>query len=264
MATPMADPSALHDSTGSYVLNSLDTAELVEFEAHLATCPRCRDEVALFCETTAELSLLSMAAAPPGLRGDILTAIRTPAPRWTVFESKKRDQGEDPPVDEVGLRRQWRATLLGGLVAAMLALALGLGGVVHSLVQERYAQVTQVTVERQLSEAPDATTVTESLVGGGQVTFIASKRLNRAMFIGTGLPNPGRNNRYQLWTATGEPTPGGMTGVFRDKQITGTGSDVRILFSGNIAGADFLAVNVEPVGSTPNAPTNPVLAAGEI
>ena len=35
---------------------------------------------------------------------------------------------------------------------------------------------------------------------------IASKQLDRALFIGTDLPDPGPDNRYQLWTGTGDPT----------------------------------------------------------
>src|SRR3712207_6946171 len=42
----------------AYALVSLEAAELAEFEAHLATCESCQQEVAEFCETVADLSLL--------------------------------------------------------------------------------------------------------------------------------------------------------------------------------------------------------------
>ena len=67
--------SVIHESTGSYALDSLDAPELAEFEAHLASCETCRDEVAGFWETAAQLSLLSLAAPPPTLRDRILRAI---------------------------------------------------------------------------------------------------------------------------------------------------------------------------------------------
>ena len=48
-------------------------------------------------------------------------------------------------LDEVALRRQRRRSrFLTGLVAAMLALAVGLGGVVYTLLQDRQAQVAQI------------------------------------------------------------------------------------------------------------------------
>jgi hypothetical protein len=99
--------------------------------------------------------------------------------------------------------------------------------------------------------------------GGGQATFIASKQLNRAMFIGTDLPDPGPNNRYQLWTMTGkEPKWKTATSVSPDNQVPGPGS--KVFFRGDIAKADFLCLNVEPSSNTTNKPTVPPLAAAEI
>ena len=168
-------------------------------------------------------------------------------------------------MDELRERRQRRSTrVLSGLVAAMLALAVGLGGVVYTLVQQRQAQIAQTTLEQQLYAAPDAVQVSDELPGGGQVTFVASKQLNRAVFIGTDLPDPGQD-RYQLWTGTGDPTvQDGITGVTRDNQIVDTESGVKVFFSGNVAASDFLAVNLEPAGSTPAKPTNAVLVAAPI
>jgi hypothetical protein len=287
----------IHESAGSYAVNALDPAELVEFEAHLATCPACRDEVAELCEAAAALPLLSLATPPPRLRATVLTSIRTtpqlpalngaarstpavvlngsrPAvesrravassgPRRAAPGSEMPELAEESeaPGDELALRRQRRRTrVLSGLIAAVLALAVGLGAVVYTLVQERQAQVAQINLEQQLYSAPDAVTTTSALPGGGQATFIASRQLNRAMFLGTDLPDPGQN-RYQLWTATGTDLQN-LTGVFRDVQVAETDSGIKVFFSGNVAQADFLAVNLEPVGSTPQAPTNSVLAAG--
>jgi anti-sigma factor RsiW len=292
----------IHESTGSYAVDALDATELDEFEAHLATCPVCRDEVAEFCEVAAELSLLNLASPPTRLRDNVLTAIRgTPQlpaldgatehppavasddsgppvngssraveptlspvrPRRALPapEAPDSDGEQDGPGDELALRRQRRQNrVLSGLVAAMLALAVGLGGVVYTLVQQRQAQIAQTALEQQLYSAPDAVTTTSPLPGGGQVTFIASRQLNRALFLGTDLPDPG-DSRYQLWTATGTDLQN-LTGVSRDVQVAETDSGVKVFFSGDVAAADFLAVNLEPAGSAPQAPTTAVLAAG--
>jgi hypothetical protein len=253
--------------------------------------------VAVLSAVAAELSLLSMATPPPTLRSKVLAAIRaTPqlaalngavrgTPSVATNGSRSADEsrqevqlvgprraapGSELPAvekeseargEELARRRQRRRTrILSGLVAAMLALAVGLGGVIYSLVQERQGQIAKTTLEQQLYSAPDAVTTTSALAGGGQVTFIASRQLNRALFLGTDLPDPGQN-RYQLWTATGAD-PQNLTGVFRDVQVAATDPGIKVFFSGNIAEADFLAVNLEPVGSTPQAPTRSVLAAG--
>lgn len=292
----------MHESTGAYALHALDAAEQAEFEAHLAGCATCRGEVTDFGESAAELSLLSLATPPATLRDSILDAIastpqlsveepgagaaaapaaarppvlatRTPrpaertaaAPRRAVPGSEPPAELEPAPVDELAQRRQRRRTrVLSGLVAAMLALAVGLGGVIYTLVQERQAQIAQTTLEQQLYAAPDAVQVNKSLPDGGQVTFVASKQLNRAVFIGTDLPDPGQD-RYQLWAGTGDPAvEDGIKKIVRDNQIMETESGVKVFFSGNVAGSDFLAVNLEPAGSTPDQPTNDPLAAAPI
>jgi anti-sigma factor RsiW len=291
--------SQIHESTGAYALDALDRPELAEFEAHLATCETCRKEVAGFSETAAELTLLSLATPPPRLRANILDVIaKTPqlpaqdmgdptgrqvsangAPladlaQRTAWPSGPRralpgsevPEDPEPPVDEVALRRQRRRTrILGGLVAAMLVVAVGLGVVIYTLVQQRQAQLTQLTLEEQLYEAPDTTIVTVDLKGGGRASFIASKELNRALFIGTDLPDPGPGNGYQLWTMTGEePKWVTATSVSRDITVTDPGRGAKVFFSGDIAGADFLCVNLEPLSNTTSKPTSPPLASAEI
>jgi Anti-sigma-K factor rskA len=244
-------------------------------------------------EAAAELALLTLATPPPSLRDNVLAAMRTTPPVRPVNEpfmgvppgasNGSRPLGEPSravpssgprraanprppratanakhPPDELALRRRNR--VLNGLIAAMLAVVVGLGGVTYTLLQQREAQVTQIALEKQLYAAPDAVTTTTTLTGGGQVTFIASKQLNRALFLGTDLPNPGPN-RYQLWTATGTDLEN-LTGVARDVQAADAHPGIKVFFTGDVASADFLAVNLEPAGSSPEAPTNPVLAAG--
>src|SRR5688500_4353737 len=114
--------SEIHGAVGSYVVNALDPSELDEFEAHLAVCPTCAREVVEFCETAAELSLLAaVAAPPPSVRTNILSAIKEVRPLPPAQPA--------PPVvvDELALRRTRRRTrVLTALVAAVTVVALGL------------------------------------------------------------------------------------------------------------------------------------------
>jgi Anti-sigma-K factor rskA, C-terminal/Putative zinc-finger len=246
--------SEIHGAVGSYVVNALDPDELEEFEAHLAECPTCSREVMEFCETAAELSLLASAPPPPpALRGSILSAISEirPLPPEPPAEAASAESAPPGTVvvpaepgrafDELALRRQQRRTrILSVLVAAVVAAALAMGGVVYGLVQARQAQVAQQAAETELLTAPDVRTYSATMKDGGQVSFVVSKSLNRAMFIGKDLPAVGADRRYQLWTLEGQQ-------AIPDNLIAG-GGDRKQFFRETLSGVTGLAVSVEAVG----------------
>lgn len=69
---------AVHDLTPAYALDALDDHERAEYEAHLATCARCRDELASMQETAASLAYAAPAPSPPArLRERILQQARS-------------------------------------------------------------------------------------------------------------------------------------------------------------------------------------------
>ena len=268
--------SEIHGAVGSYVVNALDPDEREEFEAHLAVCPTCTREVQEFCETAAELSLLASATPPPAaLRSSILSAIsevRPLPPELLPPELLPPEQSAeiapaqpspppaaerapaDHPIDELALRRQQRRTrILSVLVAAVVAAALALGGVVYGLVQARQSQVAQQAAETELLTAPDVKTYTATMKDGGQVSFVVSRSLNRAMFVGKGLPAVGADRTYQLWTLEGQrPIP--------DNTVPG-GGDRREFFRETLGGVTGLAVSVEAAGGAqqPNPATIQVI-----
>jgi hypothetical protein len=248
--------SEIHGAVGAYVVNALDPDELEEFEAHLAVCPTCSREVVEFGETAAELSLLANVLPPAALRGSILSAIAEvrplpPEPPTEVAPAEPTTPGApvlaEPwrPVDELALRRQQRRTrLLSVLVAAVLAAAVALGGVVYTLVQTRQAQVAQQAAqqaaETELLTAPDVQTYSATMKDGGQISFVVSRSLDRAMFIGKDLPTVGADRTYQLWTLEGErPIP--------DNLVAG-GGDRKEFFRETLSGVTSLAVSVEAAG----------------
>jgi Anti-sigma-K factor rskA/Putative zinc-finger len=240
--------SEIHGAVGSYVMNALDPDELKEFEAHLAVCPTCTREVQEFAETAAELSLLASATPPPAeLRASILTAISEvrplpPEPAETRPAERSPGSAEtvpaERPVDELALRRQQRRTrVLSVLVAAVVAAALALGGVVYGLVQARQAQVAQQAAETELLTAPDVRTYAATMKDGGQISFVVSRSLNRAMFIGKDLPAVGADQTYQLWTLEGQS-------AIPDNLVAG-GGDRKEFFRETLSGVTGLAVSIE-------------------
>jgi anti-sigma factor RsiW len=85
----MAD-DALHELTAAYALHALDPADERAYEAHLAGCALCREELAGFREAAGALALaVEPAAPPPALRDRILHVARAERqnvvplrPRW--------------------------------------------------------------------------------------------------------------------------------------------------------------------------------------
>lgn len=254
--------SEIHGASGSYVLNALDPSELDEFEAHLAVCPTCSREVVEFCETAAELSLLSQAAPPPALKDSIMSAIGgvrvlPPLPELGVVAESAQPAlpvvpTADPepevrpaPVDELALRRQRRMTrVLSLAVAAAMVVALALGAWGVNLAQQRDAQIASVTAETQLLSAPDAKTYPFTLKDGTNVSFVASKVLNKAMFTSGSLPDPGAGRSWQLWTLAGDLD---KPQISPDRTLTG-GTAVRQFLQGDIADSSGLAISIEREG----------------
>jgi hypothetical protein len=246
--------SEIHGAVGAYVVNALDPDELEEFEAHLAVCPTCSREVVEFGETAAELSLLASAPPPPpALRGSILSAISgvRPLPPEPPAVTAKAEPTPPAPlkapdeirraVDELALRRQQRRTrVLTVLVAAVVAAAVALGGVVYTLIQARQTQVAQQAAETELLTAPDVQTYSATMKDGGQISFVVSRSLNRALFIGKDLPAVGSDQRYQLWTLEGDR-------AIPDNLVAG-GGDRKEFFRETLDGVTSLAVSIEPAG----------------
>jgi anti-sigma-K factor RskA len=256
--------SEIHGATGSYVVHALDPAELDEFEAHLAVCPTCSQEVVEFCETAAQLSLLAAAPAPPAaLRDSILGSIAEVRPLPPLEEASEVARSTELAVDalvvdELALRRAARRTrVLTLAVAAVTVVALALGGVVYSLVQQRQAPITATQVDPSLLAAKDATIHSVTLKNGAQASFVVSKSQNRAVFVSGELPSPGADNVYHLWTLKG-------TDIVRPDNTLEGGTSKTQVFSGPVADSTALAVNIEPAGSSPKAPTTEVLALAKI
>ena len=101
----------LHDLTAGYALDALDPDERDRYEAHLASCESCRDELQGFWQVSGALGRAAGGPMPP------------PALRERILEQAR---SERPNV--VPLRRRIATPVLAGAaaVAAVVAVALGL------------------------------------------------------------------------------------------------------------------------------------------
>jgi hypothetical protein len=256
--------SEIHGAVGSYVVNALDPAELDEFEAHLAVCPTCSREVVEFCETAAELSLLAtISAPPPALRSSVLSAISEvrvlppilpplsvsdtdTAPRRALPTVPAQPAGS-APIDELALRRARRRTrVLSLAVAAAMVVALSLGGWAFSLNRAQQQQIASASAETQLFAAPDVKIYPVPLKSGGQASFVVSKQLNKALFVGKDLPDVG-SQTFELWTQAASQAP-------VSAGLVAGGGDRKQWVEGPISTSAGLAVSLEKAGGA-TAPT---------
>ena len=260
--------SEIHGAVGSYVANALDPDERREFEKHLAVCPTCSREVAEFSETAAELSSLVQAPPPPMLRSAVLSSIQQvrplpplpeegpeAEPRRAASMARTEPDGSSAPVDELALRRQRRtARVLSLAVAAAMVIALAMGGWVVNLVQQRQTQAAEAALETQLLSAPDAKVYASTMPDGTPVSFVVSKSMSKAMFVGADMPDPGGDQLYKLWMVP----PGTGAQPVGDNTFSGGGSR-KVWMQSGIADAAGLAVSVEKDANTPQPTSTPVV-----
>jgi anti-sigma factor RsiW len=188
---------ALHDLTAAYALDALDEAERREYEAHLARCEQCRDELASLSEAASSLAYAVEPSAPsPQLRERILAGARA----------------ERPNV--VPLRPRW-AVPAGATavlaVAAAIVLAVWATSLSNRLDRERAHASDQERVAAILA-APDAHPY--GVPNGGLLTVTPS---GEAALVLRRLPPARKGMTYEAWVSeNGKPRPAGTFDAGRD------------------------------------------------
>lgn len=171
----MADD--LHTLAAPYALDALPPDERIQFEEHLATCERCRADLAGLTDAAAALAFAVEGPAPPGaLRGRILAAAR--------------DEG---PSNVVPLRPRGQIFASVATVAAVAATAAAVGigiwaaSLHHSLARERTA--VQVLGDPASRHIP--------VSGKGELVVAPSGTAVLAVH----LPPPPKGKTYEAWVA---------------------------------------------------------------
>ena len=225
----------IHELTAAYALDALDAEEAREYERHLASCDRCRDELAYLSENAAALAFGVDAPAPPeALRERIL------------------EQAGSERSNVVPLRPRWtRAAKIATAVAAAAAVALAIstGSLLRSLDSERSARENADRAVAVLSD-PDAQRIA---LQGGDGVLVTGMRGSALLIRNLGDAPSGKT--YEAWViedgrpvAAGMFEGGGETTVHQLDQPVPPGSQV--------------AVTVEPDGGL-DAPTGKVLLSAK-
>jgi hypothetical protein len=188
----------LHDLTPAYALDALDPAEREEYEGHLATCERCREELEGFWQVSGSLARAAGGPPPPAsLRRRILEQARSERPA-------KRNGNVVP------LRRRFMMPALSSVAAVAAVVAIGLGIWAASLSNElddvRGQRAGEAEAVAILSD-PRRQEV-ELMGADGRLVVSAT---GRAALVLSGIERAPEGKTYEIWVIEGgKPKPAGL------------------------------------------------------
>jgi anti-sigma-K factor RskA len=218
------DREALHELTAAYVLDALDPSELEAFEEHLATCARCREEIAELSTAASALAYAVPAVSPPpALRGRILEAARA----------------ERPNV--VALRPRWAVPLAAAAAIAACA-AVGLGVWNVSLHDQLNGSQRQALLRIPVSGASGSVVV----ASGGAAALVVSK-----------LVAAPAGKTYEAWVIQGKAVL--AAGLFHGGEST-----TIVTLSRPVPAGAHVAVTVEPAGGSSAPTRKPFIVSGPV
>lgn len=239
-------PPDLHALTGSYVLNALDADERALFDAHLAQCQACQDEVAELSRAASSLAKTVQAPVPSSLRASVLD---------TIADTRQR-----APVTPLPLRS--RALQLRRITAVAAGLVLiAATGSLSVLVTDLRNQVEQLEQAADMASR-DSDVVTrilgyddmmmvESVSESAQpVRVMMSASHGEGVLLTDGMPAAPKDHAYTLWMVhhDGTITPAGLVSPYDSGQVVHP-------FTGQLTTASALQVTIEPVGANRAEPT---------
>jgi anti-sigma factor RsiW len=229
----------IHELTAAYALDALDPEERETYEAHLAQCERCREELASLGETATALAFGVTSPPPPErLRSQILAAAAA----------------ERENVVPLPMRRPWlvRATAAAAGVAACAAIGLGVWAstLSHSLDRAR-ATGASAEMAAQVLADPNA----QKVALKGRSGMLAVDSSGRGVLVVHRLPVAPAGRTYEAWVIP----PGGAprkAGLFSSK-----GSMTMVPLGESVPKGSVVAATVERSGGVDKPTQTPVFSA---
>jgi hypothetical protein len=192
----------IQELLGAYALDAVDAEEAAVIDAHLAGCPRCRNEVAKHREAATLLSF-SGAAAPDGVWSRIAGGLVEAPPPFELPRPVRPRPRHRPPV------RAFAAATAAAVAAAVIAVL----GVEVVQQEHRIDRLAAISDRRGLDQAAAAAAVAP---GARTVRLQSEDRTDAADAVvlpnGQGylvraqLPRLGSDQTYQLWGVMGAQT----------------------------------------------------------
>lgn len=185
---------SIHELTAGYALDALDAPDRERFEAHLAGCDSCRDELEGFWRVTGSLAHGAGGPAPP------------PALRERILAQSRREL----PPNVVPLRRRIALPVAGSFaaVAATAAIGLGLWGAsLSGQVDELRGELAGDSEAVAVLSDPAARDLPLSGVDGRVVISSTGK----AALVLSGIDRAPEGKTYEIWVIEdGRAFPAGL------------------------------------------------------
>ena len=223
----------IHDLAAAYALDALDDGERAAFEAHLAECQSCAEDVQAFRSTAAALAYGEPGPEPsPALRARLLDAAGEERPKQTVVVLRPR--------------RSLSIAVAAAAVAAVVAVGLGAWAISlsRSLDDERTAHSSSTAIAAILA-SPES----KRLPIGDRAELVRRPD-GQSVLLVRGLPVAPEDQTYEAWVIEGGTAT--RAGLFR-----GGTSDI-ILLGRAVPDGGRVAVTLEPAGGS-DAPTGDIL-----
>jgi anti-sigma-K factor RskA len=230
----MNDHERWADTAGAYVLGAMVSRERAEFEAHLATCGVCQEEVDELRPAAEALPMASLPMLPPKeLKDRIMAEVEREAALLGAAGA-----GADRP-ERTERRRGW---WLGGWRLAPVAAALLIVGVLAGTVLS----------------GPGSRTVTADVDAPGASAEVRVEGDN-AKLVAQNLPAPPEGRVYEVWLMPeGSETPEPTDVLFTPR---GDGSAEAAIPS--VDGVRQVLVTDEPRAGS-NEPTGELLLSADV
>jgi anti-sigma factor RsiW len=185
------EANAIHDLTAAYALDALDPEDAREYEAHLARCERCRDELASLSDAAGALAYATETPLPP------------PELRARILQQARRER---PNV--VPLRPRWLVPVAAAAaVAACAAIALGIWAA--SLSGKLDRRTKALDAQQRIAAVLSDPNGRRSAFANERGTLVVSPSGEAVLVMNRlAAARPGRT--YEAWVATGgSPEPAG-------------------------------------------------------
>ncbi len=223
------------DDRAAYLLDALDDRERAEFEAHLATCDRCRAELRWLQPAVDVLPASVEQIDPPAeLRNRVLGAIEADGGSATTPRTR-------PTKPSFWERISSRAALTG--VAALVALAVGIAGGYALRGDSDSSQQVATTVPVEPT-APSIRAAANIVRHDGTYTLDVSH-----------LPDLRPGDVYQVWMRNGNQLQPSI--LF----VTSRDGTANIVLPAQTGAADEMLVTREPSGGSQEPTSEPLVSA---
>lgn len=252
----MTDHEQLQEMLGAYAIDAVEPEERDEIERHLATCPRCRAEVAEHREVAGLLGYAG-SDAPPGLWDRIAVSLEEPPPALRLTREVGGPAGSGGPsgagagvvdgatVVPIDRGRRSIGVRAFAALAAVAALVAAVLGVEVVRLNNRTNEIRQSIGVEAISAAyqsakanPGARQVVMKAPDGSHATIAVILPDGTAYLDPQNLPPLPANQTYQLWGVIGQ-----------DKvSLAVLGSRPRLLEFGAPDSVAALAVTAERAG----------------